>query len=93
MMSASAAKAVAISAPRPEYPYEAKRSHITGSGVCVVSVDTASGSVNDASMATSTGNSILDNATVSAFKRWRFKPGTVSRVRIPITFTLTGASY
>src|SRR5216110_3130427 len=40
MMSASQAKAAAISAPRPEYPYEARSRHITGSGVCVVSVDT-----------------------------------------------------
>ena len=93
MMSASQAKASAISAPRPEYPYEARSRHITGSGVCVVTVDAGSGSVTDASMAQSIGNPILDNSAVSAFKRWRFKPGTVSKVRIPITFTMTGASY
>jgi TonB family protein len=39
------------------------------------------------------GNPILDNSTVSAFRRWRFKPGTPRRVRIPITFVLTGAQY
>ena len=93
MMSASQGKANAISAPKPEYPYEARRMKATGSGVCVVTVDTATGNVTDASMAQSIGNSILDNAAVSAFKRWRFKPGTVSRVKIPITFTLTGVSY
>jgi periplasmic protein TonB len=93
MMSASQAKASAISAPRPEYPYEARSRHITGSGVCLVTVDTGSGSVTDATMAQSIGNPILDNSAVSAFKRWRFKPGTVARVRIPITFTMTGASY
>src|SRR5438874_598464 len=93
VMNASQAKAAAISAPRPEYPYEARSRHITGSGVCVVSVDQASGNVTDASMAQSTGNPILDNSATSAFRRWRFKPGTVSKVRIPITFTMTGASY
>ena len=93
MMTASQAKAVAISAPRPDYPYEARSRHITGSGVCVVSVDTGSGSVTDATMAQSIGNPVLDNSAVSAFRRWRFKPGTVSKVRIPITFTMTGASY
>ncbi len=92
-MSMSAAKAVAVSAPRPEYPYEARRSKITGSGVCVMTVDTASGAVTSAEMASSCGNPILDNAATSAFRRWRFKPGTVSRVRTPITFTMTGASY
>jgi len=59
----------------------------------VVSVDTASGSVSDATMAQSIGNPILDSAAVSAFKQWRFRPGTVSKVKIPITFTMTGASY
>src|SRR5437764_6700187 len=93
MMSASQGKANAISAPRPEYPYEARSRHITGSGVCVVTVDTGSGNVTDATMAQSIGNPILDNSAVSAFKRWRFKPGSVSKVKIPITFTMTGASY
>ena len=92
-MSISGAKALAINSPRPEYPYEARSRHIMGSGVCVVSVDVGSGAVTDASMAQSIGNPILDNAAMSAFRRWRFKPGTVSKVKIPITFTMAGASY
>ena len=92
-MSMSSAKAVAVSAPRPEYPYEARRSKITGSGVCVMTVDTGSGAVTSADMAQSTGSPILDNAATAAFRRWRFKPGTVSRVRTPITFTMSGAQY
>jgi periplasmic protein TonB len=93
MMTASQGKANAVSAPKPEYPYEARRTHTTGSGVCVVTVDTSSGSVTDASMAQSTGSSVLDNSAISAFKRWRFRPGTVSKVKIPITFTMAGVSY
>ena len=92
-LSISGAKALAINSPRPEYPYEARSRHVMGSGVCVVSVDMASGSVTDATMAVSIGNPILDNSAVSAFRRWRFKPGTVSKVKIPITFTMAGASY
>ncbi|HEX8078433.1 MAG TPA: TonB family protein [Chthoniobacterales bacterium] len=92
-MSMSSAKAVAVSAPRPEYPYEARRSKITGSGVCVMTVDSGSGAVTSAEMAQSTGSPILDNAATSAFRRWRFKPGTVSKVRTPITFTMSGAQY
>ncbi len=92
-MSMSSAKAVAVSAPRPEYPFEARRSKITGSGVCVMSVDPGSGAVTSADMAQSTGSPILDNAATSAFRRWRFKPGTVSKVRTPITFTMSGAQY
>ena len=92
-MSMSRAKALAINSPRPPYPYEARAHKITGSGVVVANVDAASGNVTDASVATSTGSSILDDAAVSTFRRWRFRPGSVSKVRIPITFTLTGASY
>jgi TonB family protein len=92
-MSISAAKALAVSTPRPEYPMEARSRHITGSGVAVLLVDVPTGVVTDARMEQSIGNPILDNAAVSAFRRWRFKPGTTSQIRIPITYTMTGASY
>ena len=86
-------KAFVLNAPRPDYPYEARSRHITGSGVAVISVDPNSGLAVDATMEQSIGNPILDNSTVSAFRRWRFKPGTPARVRLPITFVLTGAQY
>jgi TonB family protein len=92
-MSMSTAKALATYAPRPEYPFEAHSRHITGRGVCVVEVDPGSGSVTSASMASGIGNPTLDNAALRAFRQWRFKPGSVSKVRIPITFTTTGAQY
>jgi protein TonB len=91
-VSMSSAKAQALFSPRPEYPYEARRQHATGSGVCVLTIDPG-GSVTDAEMAQSTGSPILDNSTVSAFKRWRFKAGAFSKVRVPITYTMTGAQF
>jgi TonB family protein len=87
------AKAFVLSAPRPDYPFEARSRHVTGSGVAVITVDTKSGLAVDAMMVQSIGNPILDNSTVSAFRRWRFKPGAPAQVRIPITFVLTGAQY
>src|SRR5436309_12135727 len=92
-MSISSAKALATYAPRPQYPYEARSRHVTGSGTCVVDVEPGSGNVTSAFMTQSIGSPILDNAATSAFRQWRFKPGTVSKVQIPITFTMTGASY
>lgn len=91
--SISSAKALAIHAPRPQYPYEARRDRITGSGVILVQVDRSSGLVTSTTVSQSTGSSVLDNAATTAFKRWRFKPGTVTTVRIPVTFTLAGATY
>ena len=85
-LSLSAAQAMAVSAPLPEYPYQAKHANVTGSGVCVMIVDTASGKVTNAMMAQSTGNAILDKVTTETFRRWRFKAGSVSQVRVPISY-------
>jgi protein TonB len=93
-MSISSARVSAVYSPKPPYPYEARSRHITGSGVCVLTVDTASGNVTGATMAQSTGSPILDEATTSTFQRWRFRPGQVApKVKVPITFTMTGASF
>ena len=89
----SSARVSALTAPRLEYPYEARRQKITGSGIAALTVDPVSGSVTNVTMEVGTGNPVLDNAAVSGFRRWRFKPGTVSKVRLPITYTLTGAQY
>jgi TonB family protein len=85
-MSLSVAQSMAINAPVPKYPYEAKRRNLTGSGVCVLTVDTATGKVTDATMSQSTGSRFLDKFTVQTFKEWRFKPGTVSQLRVPISY-------
>jgi len=86
-------KALVMYAPRPVYPYEARRHRITGSGIALLIVDPTDGGVTAVQMAQSCGNAILDNATLEAFRRWRFKPGTAPTVQVPITYTLTGASY
>jgi TonB family protein len=93
-MYMSSARVAAVYSPKPPYPYEARAHHITGSGVCVLTVDTASGQVTGATMAQSTGSPILDDATTTTFMRWRFRAGRVApRVKVPITFTMTGASF
>jgi TonB family protein len=86
-------KALVTYAPRPVYPYEARRQRLTGSGVAFLAVDQTLGTVTDVLMAQSCGNAILDNSTLDALRRWRFKPGSVARVQVPITYTLMGASY
>jgi TonB family protein len=86
-------KATVSYAPRPVYPYEARRQRVTGSGIALLTVDQTSGTVTDVRMAQSCGNVILDNSTLDAFRRWRFKPGGVTQVEVPITYTLMGVSY
>jgi TonB family protein len=84
-------EALAVYAPRPQYPYEARSRRVAGAGVAVLAVDPNTGLVKKAEMAASTGNPVLDNAALDAFRRWEFKPGTVSKVKIPITFTMRGS--
>ena len=92
-VSISSARALAVFAPLPEYPREARSHRIAGSGVCVVSVDPRNGYVTEASIAQSTGNQILDNSAVSTFRTWIFKPRKVSTVSISFGFTTRRASY
>lgn len=92
-LKVSEARVFALSAPRPEYPYEARRQKITGEGIAILTVDPNSGEVIHTMMSKTTGNPLLDSAARAGLSRWRFKPGTVSSVICPITFTLTGVSY
>jgi len=91
--ASSNSRALALAAPRPDYPYEARSRHITGSGVVTLRVDDASGTVLEASMEQSIGSPILDQSALSALRRWRFKRGTPPHVRVPITFTMMGAQF
>lgn len=83
-------RAVVLVAPRPDYPYEARRARITGTGVVIMRVDTSTGKVVSCYMDPSTGSTVLDAAALQAFRQWRFKPGTVATARLPITFTMGG---
>lgn len=83
-------KALVVYAARPLYPYEARDRRQTGTGVVALVVDPSTGVVKNAEMATSTGHEILDNAALSAFRLWRFRPGLVTMIKIPIGFTTGG---
>ena len=88
--SSASQKALAIYAPRPPYPLEGRKRHLTGSGTVLLQVDEKTGYVISGRILQSTGHVILDNAALSAFTRWRFRPGTVRQVRMPFNYTLRG---
>jgi TonB family protein len=77
-----------VNAPEPLYPLEARAKHWTGHGVVLVDVDSKTGYVVGARMLKSTGHTILDHAAIGTFSRWRFKPGTVKQVKIPINYVM-----
>ncbi|MDQ3545853.1 MAG: energy transducer TonB, partial [Verrucomicrobiota bacterium] len=84
------AKANLTSAPRPSYPYEARRARQTGSGKFLL-IFNSSGSVTDVQVTQSTGSAILDQTSMQTFRRWRCRPGAYSKVYVPITYTMEGA--
>jgi TonB family protein len=80
-------KAVALAAPRPIKSPQASQRHLAGSGVFVLQVDKASGKVTSVKIEKSTGQRLLDPSTIQAFLNWRCKPGTVSKIKIPVIFS------
>lgn len=86
-------KVLALYAPRPYIPEEALAKHLTGAGVCLLHLR-SDGTVARAEMIQSTGQPLLDKATVDCFSKWRFVPATLNKtkkIKIPITYTNTAA--
>src|SRR6266487_6839807 len=76
----------AIYTPKPVYRSEWARQGLTGKGVVLVTIDKETVKVIGARMLKSTGSKVLDGAALEAYSQWRFQPGTVSQVQIPIEF-------
>lgn len=72
----------------PIYPYEARRSRTTGSGLYRMYIN-ADGTVRAVGVMKSTGSEILDLAAAGGLYRWRAKPGRRREVDMPVTFTMT----
>jgi TonB family protein len=85
--SAVIAKAGTISAPQPDYPLAARQNRIQGSGIFRL-VLTKDGQVDSIQVIKSTGSKLLDDAAEKALRQWRFKPGVMQAVQIPINFVL-----
>jgi TonB family protein len=77
----------AIYTPMPVYQAEWSKRGLTGKGVVLVTIDKDTGKVTGAQMLQSTGNKLLDGSALEAYSRWRFSPGTVSQLKIPVEFT------
>ena len=83
------AKHYAIYAPRPNYPLYARQYHQTGEGlfVCHIRPD---GTVAWVDVLRSTGHEMLDRAATKALRQWRFHPGDMNAIKIPINFSMSG---
>ena len=93
MLSVKSARDLAIFAPRPNYPTDAKGVRPTGRGLVLMKVDPKTGSVSSATVEKTTGNKLLDDAALEAFRQWRFPSGKIREVHCPITFSQEGTSF
>ena len=88
---AAQAKHLALYAPRPEYPLAARKRHWTGAGVFACKIR-SNGTVASVDVLRSTGHQMLDQAAITAFRQWRFQPGDIKAVKIPIDFWMDGSA-
>ncbi len=60
----------------------------------MLEINGKTGCVTAARMEKSTGHAVLDNATLSALRQWRMKPGSKVRlIRVPVNYTYQGGGY
>jgi TonB family protein len=81
-------KKAMISAPQPEYPISARQYRIQGSGMFRLNL-AKDGKVDSLRVLKSTGNKTLDDAAEKALRQWRFKPGMMQTLNVPINFVLS----
>jgi TonB family protein len=73
-------------APKPAYPPEARRRHLVGKGLFDIRI-ASDGKVQSVKIVKSTGHLLLDQAAVTAFRGWHFRPRSLGWVKVPIEYT------
>ena len=77
---------LAVFTPKLEFPEAMRRQRVRATGVFVLNVDAKTGQVTSIKIERRTGYQVLDVAALNALIKWRFKPHSVTKVRIPVIF-------
>ena len=88
--NATPAKHRVLYAPRPEYPLAARKRHWTGAGLFACNIR-SDGTVVSVDVLGSTGHQMLDQAAITALRQWRFQPGDMKLVKVPLSFWMNGS--
>src|SRR5437764_11133283 len=89
-LNAQQIKSFLLCAQKHYYPSRARREYKTGAGVFLLNVDRETGLVASIKIEKTTGLWSLDVSCLKALIRWRFKPHTLTKVRVPVRF-VTGS--
>src|SRR5438067_13737148 len=87
-LNAEQIKRFVLFALKPYYPSRARREYKTGARVFLLSVDQETGLVASIKIERTTGLWSLDVARLKALIRWRFKPHTLTKIRVPVRFVI-----
>jgi outer membrane biosynthesis protein TonB len=91
-LNAEQLKQVVLFAPKPYFPSRARREYKTGSGIFLLNVNPETGLVASIKIEKTTGLWNFDVSCLKTFIKWRFKPHTLTKVRVPSgSFLLTGS--
>jgi len=77
-----------IKAVGPEYSYADRQRRNMGTGLYRLYIDLKTGDVTSVAVVKSTGVATLDTSAMTAFRKWRYKPGKWKQIDLPVTFTL-----
>ena len=82
------AAGLAVFTPKPQYPEAARLRRQEGKGVFVLNVNAKTGQVTSIKIEKRTGYQLLDVTALKTLVNWRFKPYSVTKVRVPVIFFL-----
>ena len=83
----------------PQYPYEERSRHVTGSGLFRITLNVSTGSVMKVTVIKSIGpnpqwaSRAMDNAAGNALAQWRWKPGKWKEIDLPVTYTMSSGPH
>lgn len=61
---------------------------MSGTGVYEMEINTETGRVKSVAVLKTSGSWMLDAAATNTFSHWRFRPHTLSKARMPVTWKL-----
>lgn len=76
----------------PEYPPALIGYGWNGKGRFLLKVNPKTGDVDEVKVLRSTGHVLLDEVSAKAFFQWKFQPGVVTQVQVPVEFYVRGFS-
>src|SRR5215813_15499577 len=79
-------KQVVLFGPKPYFPSHARREYKTGAGKFLLNVNPETGLVDSIKIEKTTGLWSFDVSCLKTFIKWRFKPHTLIKLHVPISF-------